>query len=126
MKTGCPRGLESWSLRFRNVGGVWLKPLEQFLHDISCVYEVLEMAAGRSHPNTKLDAIQSNAVEQVAVPETCGRAFICWTQEPIRNGPGVYISSTLGTWQQKPQRSESAGQILSGSILWPRLAKPPS
>ncbi len=42
----------------------------------------------------------------------------------IRIGPSVYISSTLGTWQQKPRPSGSAGQILSGSNLWPGLVRP--
>jgi len=27
----------------------------------------------------------------------------------------------MGPWQQKPQLSESAGRILSGSNLWPTL-----
>jgi hypothetical protein len=33
---------------FRNVGGVWFEPLEQFPHNNSYAIEILEMGAGRS------------------------------------------------------------------------------
>lgn len=52
--------------------------------------------------------------------------IVCWPQQEKHSRPDVYISSTLGSWQQRLQPSGSVDRTLSGSNHWPRLVRPPS